>query len=326
MPQLEHVPSVSSRPLEQLEPSPVDEEPPTLYGSDIKEENVANPEDLSIDQHPTYFPPTSGTTNNIGISRSRIPSILLSLQKYSTIPPSLYLIGHYTNTALIPLLTFSTQKAENSLLLTRPYYQSFPLEPLLIFIPVITHVASGLSLRMYRRFQAAKRYGAETHAQRKQISKTLWPKLSLTSALGYALYPMMIAHVLVNRITPLKVHGDSSSVGLRFFSHGVKRHPWLANLGYTFMVSVASFHFVGGAAKYLKLTREYVTEGGDYGQRQRTLRSRAVNAVSALFAAVWALGGLGVIGRGIGAAPGSAWEVKQWQEVYKAVPVVGGMM
>ncbi|KAK5938834.1 hypothetical protein PMZ80_009026 [Knufia obscura] len=326
MPHPDHNPSISSYPMEQLDPSPVDEEPPTLYESDIKDENVVNPDDLSTTEYPTYFPPANNTTNNIGISRSRIPSILLSLQKYSTIPPTLYLIGHYTNTALIPLLTLSTQKAENSLLLTRPYYQSFPLEPLLIFIPVVTHVASGLSLRIYRRFQAAKRYGAETHAQRKQISKSLWPKLSLTSALGYALYPMMIAHVLVNRITPLKVHGDSSSVGLRFFSHGFKRHPWLAGLGYSLMVSVASFHFVGGAAKYLKLTREYVTEGGDYGARQRRLRSRVVNAVCALVALVWAVGGLGVVGRGVGAPVGSAWEMKQWNDVYKAVPVVGGLM
>jgi len=326
MSNLEHVPSISSRPMEQLDPSPVDEDPPTLYESDIKDENVVNPEDLSLTDHPSYFPPSQNTTNNVGISRSRIPSILLAIQKYSTIAPSLYLIGHYTNTALIPLLTFSTQKAENSLLLTRPYYQSFPLEPLLIFIPIVTHVASGISLRIYRRFQAAKRYGAETHAQRKQISKNLWPKLSLTSALGYALYPMMVAHVLVNRVTPIKVHGDSSSVGFRFFSHGFKKHPWLAGLGYSLMVGVASFHFVGGAAKYLKLTREYVTEGGDYGQRQRTFRSRALNAVSALVAAVWALGGLGVIGRGVGAPAGSAWEVRQWEDVYKAVPVVGAWM
>ncbi|KAK5104976.1 hypothetical protein LTS08_001249 [Lithohypha guttulata] len=326
MPKLEHVPSVSSRPMEQLDPSPVDEEAPILDDSDLKAEHVVNPEDLSEKQHPTYFPPSGGTTNNVGVQYSRVPTILLALQKYSTITPTLYLIGHYANTAAIPLFTLSTQKAENSLLLTRPYYQSFPLEPLLIFAPIVTHVLSGLSLRIYRRFQAAKRYGAETHAERAKITKALWPKLSLTSALGYALYPMMAAHIIVNRITPLKVHGDSSSVGLRFFSHGVKRHPWLASLGYTVMVSVASWHFVGGAAKYLRLTREYVTEGGDYGVRQRRVRTRMLNIVSGLVAAVWALGGIGVIGRGIGTPEASAWEIKQWDEVYRAVPVVGGMM
>lgn len=323
MPQLEHVPSSSSRSMHQLDPSPVDEEPPVLNDSGIKDENVVNPEDLSEKDHSTYFPPTAG---NVGVHRSRIPSVLLALQKYSTLPPTLYLIGHYTNTAIIPFSTFSTQKAENSLLLTRPYYQSFPLEPLLIFAPILTHVLSGLSLRIYRRFQAAKRYGAETHADRVKITKALWPKLSLTSALGYALYPMMVAHVIVNRITPLKVHGDSSSVGLRFFSHGMKRHPWLASIGYTLMVSVASWHFVGGAAKYLKLTREYVTEGGDYGAAQKRLRSRMVNIVSGVVAAIWAVGGVGIIGRGIGAPEGSAWEIKQWDEVYKAIPVVGSMM
>lgn len=324
MPELEKVRTDSSAPIQELEPSPVDEEPPSLWESDIKDENVVNPEDLSESHHPTYFPPSSSSTTSI--SRSRIPTILLGLQKYSTLPPTLYLIGHYTNTALIPLFTFSTQSAEKSLLLTRPYYQSFPLEPLLIFAPILTHVLSGISLRIYRRFQAAKRYGAETHAERQKITKALWPKVSLTSALGYVLYPMMVAHVIVNRVTPLKVHGDSSSVGLRFFSHGVKRHPWLASLGYTFMVSVASWHFVGGAAKYLRLTREYVTEGGDYGAAQRRFRGRMLNAVSAAVAAIWALGGIGVIGRGVGAPPGSAWEVKQWDEVYKAIPVVGSLM
>lgn len=309
--------------MHQLEPSPVDEEPPALYDSGIKDENVVNPEELSEKEHPSYFPPTAGTA---GVRGSRIPSVLLALQKYSTLPPTLYLIGHYTNTALIPLSTLSTQTAEKSLLLTRPYYQSFPLEPLLIFAPILTHVLSGLLLRLYRRFQTAKRYGAETHADRAKITKTLWPRLTLTSALGYALYPMMVAHVVVNRITPLKVHGDSSSVGLRFFSHGMKRHPWLASLGYTLMVSVASWHFVGGAAKYLKLTRDYVTEGGDYGARQKRFRTRMLNIVSGVVAAVWALGGVGVVGRGMGAPADSAWEIKQWDEVYRAIPIVGNMM
>ena len=95
---------------------------------------------------------------------------------------------HYTNTALIPLFTQSLQTSDNLLLLTRPYYQSFPLEPLLIFAPIATHILSGLTLRLYRRRQIALRHGAETHIERQSIK---WPKLSLTSALGYALYPMV---------------------------------------------------------------------------------------------------------------------------------------
>lgn len=309
--------------MANLDPSPIDEDAPD-------DEDVVNPNDPSADKHPSYFPSSSiksnSTSNSVGISRSRIPSALLALQKYSTIPPALYLIGHYANTAVIPLFTRSTASAEQSLLLTRPYYQSFPLEPLVIFAPIVAHVASGLSLRVYRRFQAAKRYGAETHAERQKITRALWPRLSLTSALGYALYPMMVAHVIVNRVTPLKVHGDSSSVGLRFFSYGVQRHPWLASIGYAVMVSAASWHLVGGAAKFLRLTREYVTEGGNYGVSKRKARSRMINAVAAAVASIWALGGLAVIGRGVGAPTPSIWETKQWDEVYKAVPVVGSMM
>lgn len=158
------------------------------------------------------------------------------------------------------------------------------------------------------------------------MTKALWPKLSLTSALGYILYPMLAGHVLVNRITPQKVHGDSSSVGLRFFSYGISRHPWLANAGYAFMISVASFHFVGGAAKYLKLSREYITEGGDYGAREKNKRGLLINLASGLMAGIWIVGGLGVIGRGVGAVTPSAWEIKNWDEVYKNVPVVGAWM
>lgn len=320
--------SNSSLPMTDLEPSPV--ETPTeveAFENDIENAAVVNPEDLSRDKHPSYFPPTRSTTNTTGISsHSNIPRILLAAQKYSTLGPAAYLFFHYANTAVIPLISYSTATAERTLLLTRPYYQASLVEPLLIFGPIVVHVASGLSLRLYRRFQAAKRYGAETHAERQQITRSLWPKLSLNSALGYALYPMLAAHVIVNRWAPLKVHGDSSSVGLRFFGYGVSRHPILANIGYSILVSVASWHFVGGAAKYLRLTREYVTEGGDYGMAKRRFRERAVNLASGLVALVWALGGLGVIGRGVGAPVPMAFEVKQWDQVYKAVPIVGSMM
>lgn len=295
--------------LQELDPSPV--ESPSY---------TPNPEKDATDD--TYFPPPrhTSTSTTLGLSSSSITNTLLALQKYSTVPPAVYLIMHYTNTAVIPLFTQNIYSAEKSLLLTRPYYQSFPLEPLLIFAPVATHVLSGLTLRIYRRRQNAKRHGAESHSDRKKIP---WPKLTLTSALGYMLYPMLASHVIVNRITPLKVEGGSSGVGFRYFAHGIAKHPILANIGYAFMVSVASWHFVGGAAKYLKLTREYVTEGGEDGNRDRKRRSMAVNALSGIIALGWMLGGLGVIGR---AGAGAGWEAKAWDEIYSKVPIVGKWM
>lgn len=294
--------------MHEVEPSPVDEETDPF-------ENESLP-------LPATSKKASSSTNFLGLTPSRTVHLLSSIQKYATIGPSIYLTLHYTNTALIPLVSQSLRKSDDLLLLTRPYYQSFPLEPLLIFAPVVAHVASGIALRVYRRRQIAKRHGAETHRERATIP---WPKLSLTSALGYALYPMFVAHVLVNRITPQKVDGGSSGVGLRYFAYGVAKHPLLANAGYAAMLAVASWHFVGGAAKYLRLSREYVIDGGDYGARKRRRRGWIVNAVAAVVAGAWIAGGLGVVGR---AKDGGwqAWETANWDQIYKAVPVVGKWM
>lgn len=295
--------------LQELDPSPV--ESPNV--------DASNPEKDA--ESGAYFPPTrSSTSTTLGLHPTTISNTLLALQKYSVIPPSLYLLGHYTSTALVPLLTQDIYSAERTLLLTRPYYQSWPLEPLLIFAPIATHVLSGVALRIHRRRISAKRHGGDTYAERRKIA---WPKVSLTSALGFALYPMLAAHVIVNRVTPLKVEGGSSGVGLRYFAHGVAKHPVLSNIGYAIMVSVASWHFVGGAAKFLKASAEYVTGFGEEGRRQRQRRTWLVNGISALVAAGWIAGGLGVIGR---AGAGTGWEAKNWDAILKQVPLLGNYM
>jgi len=296
--------SISAVPMHEVEPSPVDDDA-----------GLGSYPPVDVEKGTGYRGVT--TTNFLGLTPSRTIHLLSAIQKYSTLPASLYLILHYTNTALIPLATRSVQKSDDLLLLTRPYYQSFPLEPLLVFAPIITHVVSSISLRLYRRRQIAKRHGAETYRDRRKIP---WPKVSLTSALGYTLYPMFVGHVLVNRITPVKVEGNSSGVGLRYFAHGVARHPFVSNIGYATMLSVASWHIVTGAAKFLKLSHEYVIESGDEGIRKRRRRSRIVNGIAAVVASLWIAGGLGVIGRG---GQGVGWEASNWDGIYKSVPVVG---
>ena len=295
--------------LQELDPSPV--ESPNV--------DASNPE--KDPESGAYFPPTrSSTSTTLGLHPTTISNTLLALQKYSVIPPSLYLLGHYTSTALVPLITQDIYSAERTLLLTRPYYQSWPLEPVLIFAPIATHILSGIALRIHRRRISAKRHGGDTYAERRKIA---WPKVSLTSALGFALYPMLAAHVIVNRVTPLKVEGGSSGVGLRYFAHGAAKHPVVSNIGYAIMVSVASWHFVGGAAKFLKASAEYVTGFGEEGRRKRQRRAWLINGISALVAAGWIAGGLGVIGR---AGAGTGWEAKNWDAILKQVPLLGNYM
>lgn len=302
--------SISAIPMHEVEPSPVDE--------DDDDEGAKYPPTNASDVEKQRLPPAAhNTTNLLGLTPAKTLKILSGLQKYSTVPPTVFLTLHYTNTAVIPLLTGSAREADKYLLLTRPYYQSFPLEPLLIFAPIVTHVVSGLALRIYRRRVAAYRHGAETHSQRKKIP---WPKLSLTSALGYSLYPMFVLHILTMRIVPKNVDGSSAGVGLRYFAHGVAHDPWLTSLAYSVFVSVASWHFVTGSAKFLKLSKEYITESGQSGQLRKKWRGRLINAAAALTAAVWIAGGLGVIGR---SGKGVGWEASNWDQIYKAVPLIG---
>lgn len=155
---------------------------------------------------------------------------------------------HITNNSLIPLVTQSVPASEPYLLLTRPYYQSALAEPLVVILPLLAHVGSGVALRVYRRVHLARRYGADSSADRRRLT---WPRLSGTSMLGYALAPFVAGHVFVNRILPWWVEGSSSGIGLSYVSHGFAKDPAISFVGYTVLLAVASWHFVWGSAKYL---------------------------------------------------------------------------
>lgn len=99
----------------------------------------------------------------------------------------------------------------------------------------------------------------------------------------------------------------------------------MANLGYGALVGVGIWHFVGGAAKWLRLSSEFVEEGGDYGRVKKRRRGWVVNGVAAFVAGLWMLGGLGVVGRG-GKSVGLRWEVNAWDEIYMSVPIFGGWL
>ena len=285
--------------MHEVEPSPV-EETPTGANAD------------------SYFPPSR--TSMPSTSPSRIPSALSAAQKYSTYPFLAFVGLHITNTAIIPLITRDLSVADNYLLLTRPYYQSELLEKAVLFAPIAVHVFTGVTLRVYRRRQNAKRHGASTHKERKKIP---WPTLSLQSKIGYALYPMLAGHIFVNRILPLNIEGDSSGVGLRYVAHGFAKHPAVANVGYAVFVAAGVWHILGGAAKWFKISPEYITESGDYGMRKRRRRRRVINSVTIATYVIWIAGGLGIVGRG---GAGSGWEAKNWDELYRQIPVVGALL
>ncbi|KJX97941.1 N2,N2-dimethylguanosine tRNA methyltransferase like protein [Zymoseptoria brevis] len=291
--------------LLELDPSPIDSpELPSTPGKDF----------------PTR---RSTTTNSLGLNTSTTHSAiwyLARLHKYSSYAFSAFATMHIANTSFIPLLTQSVPASEPYLLLTRPYYQGFPMEPLLVTIPIYTHVLSGLAIRVLRRNQNAARYGDAHSTENKAVFFThFWPKVSGIAKLGYPLAVLVTGHMAINRWIPRKHLGGS--VELAYVSHAFARHPVVAYSGFAALMSVGVFHVTWGWAKWLGWTPgQVVTQTGYEKEVARKRRWYAVNGVAAGVLAVWMAGAFGVVARG-GEALG--WVGRQYDEIYGKIPVVG---
>lgn len=245
---------------------------------------------------------------------------MAGIQRYSSYAFTAFATLHITNTSIIPLITRSVPASEKFLLLTRPYYQSSLMEPLIVILPLFTHIASGIALRIHRRNKSLVRYGASNLSilERLSLRPRVWPPISPTSIAGLILAPLLFGHMFVARILPKQVEGGSSGVGLGFISHGFAKYPLLSWSWYIALVGVASTHIVWGWAKWMSWT----PTGGQLGSSGNKGRSRrwAINGVAAAVATLWMAGGLGVVGRG-GKAAG--WVAKGWDELYARVPLPG---
>ncbi|KAH3917545.1 hypothetical protein HBI56_109260 [Parastagonospora nodorum] len=295
--------------LTQVDPSPV-EETPIEY-----REKSYFPDQT---QGESWGPGASGVkrTGTLGLKLGDHGVVwwLTRTQRYSSYAFTVFTSFHIANVSLIPLLTRSVSESNRYLLLTRPYYQSFLTEPLLVGIPLVAHVTSGIALRLYRRRQALLRYGAETKTDRRTIP---WPALSGTSALGYALVPLASFHVWTTRLLPLYAHGDSSLINLSYISHGFAKHPIISFSGFTALVGIGAWHFVWGAAKWLGFAPSQISAHESQKSLVRKRRWYGINAISAVVAGLWLAGSLGIVGRD-GHVIG--WIGKEYDDLYSYIP------
>jgi len=243
-------------------------------------------------------------------------STVSRVQKYSSYAFTVFAAFHVANTSIIPLLTRSVPESNRYLLLTRPYYQSALTEPLVVALPLVAHITSGVALRFYRRHQALKKYGAETHRDRKTIP---WPTLSGTSALGYILIPLAGFHLWTTRVLPPYMHGDNSMISLSYISHGFALHPLASFGGFAALVGVGTWHFVWGWAKWLRLTPSSVPAMDSQRHLIRKRRWYGVNTLSAFVTALWLAGSLGIVGRG---GKTGGWVGREFDELYNAMPLL----
>ncbi|KAI9163715.1 hypothetical protein HJFPF1_05337 [Paramyrothecium foliicola] len=319
--------------LLQLDPSPIESPSPADAGKELDTQpGTSTPADGS---HASTFTSTGGP----GLSGSGHGAIfyLTRIQKYSSYAFSVFASLHLANVSLIPAFTRSVPGSETYLLMTREIYQTSVTEPLLISLPVLAHVGSGIALRLLRRQQNLRRYGGATpsvfarrSAHGDDEGRTLarnswspWPPLSYISASGYAFSVFYASHFVVNRVLPRLVDGDSSNIGLAYVAHGFAKHPLVSWPAYIGLLAIGSSHMVWGAAKWLGIapsTRGW--QGGDNvvldkkTRKQRRRKWLSVHGVAAVVTALWAVGGLGVVARG-GAADG--WVGKLYDDLFARI-------
>lgn len=228
---------------------------------------------------------------------------------------------------MIPLLIRNVPSSESYLLLAREIYQTPLSEPLLVAIPAVVHVASGIALRLLRRKQNVRRYGhapgavLPLHRGDNRSQQSIWPPMSWISVSGYVFAASMGLHAFVNRVLPLMVEGDSANIGLAYVSHGFARHPMVAWSTYAVMLVGGCGHMIWGWARWLGLA----SKAGVWTIGTREVRSRerrtwlAINGLVVAVTGVWAAGGLGVVARG-GEALG--WVAKVYDGLFDRIPLL----
>ncbi|KAK8070546.1 hypothetical protein PG997_010749 [Apiospora hydei] len=188
------------------------------------------------------------------------------IQRYSSYTFALFAGLHVANTSVFPLVYRSVPYSEPFLLMAREVYQTRFSEPLLVALPILAHVASGVAIRLIRRSHNLQRYGGATPGMyalhRSKTSNTTsssssshnsngWPMLSYTAISGYVLAPVVASHIFMNRVLPLMVEGDSSNIGLQYVAHGFARHGVPSWIAYGALITVGVGHMVWGGAKWL---------------------------------------------------------------------------
>jgi hypothetical protein len=260
----------------------------------------------------------------------------MRIQKFSSYAMGIFTSLHLANVSLIPAITRSVPGSETYLLMTREIYQTSLTEPMLVALPIVAHIGSGIALRLLRRSQNMQRYGAATpgmyalHRSRTELedlksarAASPWPALSYISISGYAFTVFFAAHVFVNRVLPLQVEGDSSNIGLAYVAHAFARHPITSWFSYIGLLAAGCGHMIWGQAKWFGLspTTKYIWGTSSVPAEKKAMKQRrrkwvALHGASVAFAALWAVGGLGVVARG-GLMDG--WVGKVYDDLFSAI-------
>ncbi|KXJ89400.1 hypothetical protein Micbo1qcDRAFT_235221 [Microdochium bolleyi] len=319
--------------LLQLDPKPM--EPDNEEDLSTVSEDPLESSTSTLKSHATNSTFKShGTSSSLGLSGSGKGPIyyLTRIQRYSSYTFTVFAGLHLANTSIIPLIYKSVPYSEPFLLMAREVYQTPLTEPLLVALPLVAHIASGIALRLVRRNDNLRRYGGATPGvmplQHSTPSKNSgshssssapnpWPVISNISMSGYMFAILLVPHVAINRLLPLLVEGDSSNIGLAYVSHGFARDPIPPWVVYSLMLVFGVGHMVWGAAKWMDLAPPVNWRRTTIDKKLRRQRSRAwwgIHAVAAALTGLWAAGGLGIVAT---AGRAEGWIGKVYENIYQ---------
>ncbi|KAG7748528.1 hypothetical protein KL912_002433 [Ogataea haglerorum] len=233
-----------------------------------------SPEPVSGDEIPIGIPATP-SSNRLSL---KVVRTLALLQKYSTIPMGFFTVVHLSGVMIAPPIA-GIDVAEQVISMGRELYQTGSSETVL-FASACVHVLSGIALQFAKKWDNYVKYGrsrrntspAISSAKEAEIDKSsglggityllgLGPRPSLSFKMlgltplrfsGYFLLPLLILHVLHQRIAPLAVDADSSMVDLSYIAWAVAQSPFMRATGLITLVGVTSYHILAGALHYLR--------------------------------------------------------------------------
>ena len=179
-------------------------------------------------------------------------------------------------------------------------------------------------MRIYRRNLNAKRYGdSESKRTKNFFGARFWPAVSGVSKLGFQFVPLLVGHIFINRGIPNQLPGGSSNINLSYVSHAFAKHPAISFAGFGALLTIGCLHITWGWAKWLGFTPDQVTDMGSEREMKKKRRWYLINGAATGVTALWMAGSFGVLARG-GAATG--WVARQYDEMYRKIPLVGQWM
>lgn len=198
---------------------------------------------------PASTPGSSATPPN----DSWLYHFLTGTQKYSAFLFTAFLGLHATTVLIAPL--FGMDAANKTLSFTRAIYHAPYMEGLLVYGAIVAHLFSGWGLRARRMIHDMNKYGELKSS--KYISK-----ISLT---GMFFTPIILGHIVVTRLVPLYVSGDSSYVSLDYIGHLADHHRILGNFALVGISVITGLHVSGGMKKFLGVRSKWAKNLFKYG-------------------------------------------------------------